>query len=146
MTVNVRYFYQNTKTDKVREVMIDKLTNTVSELIELPQIIDVCLYKLDENVYGGIDQYVMNRLGLNNSLTLEELPQILVHELIHVHQRHTKQLEIKNNTYYWRGIPYHNVDTELTFEKYKNTPWEIDVQNRQTKVLERALDILTTNT
>ena len=145
MPVTVRYFYQNTKIDKVREVMIDKLTNTVSKLIELPDTIEVCIYKLDDNVYGGIDKYITNRLGLNSNLTLEEIPKILVHELIHVHQRHTSQLSIKHNTYYWLGIPYHNLDTNLTFEEYKNTPWEMDVENKQTKVLQQALDILTTN-
>ena len=139
--MKVNYFYQNNKS-KVHEVMIDSLATALSELIELPDTIEVCLYKLDENVYGGIDKYTPNRLGLNSNLTLEDIPKILVHELIHVHQRHTGKLAIKNSTYYWLGIPYHNTETEISYEEYRNTPWEVDVQNHVDKLLTKVLNKL----
>jgi hypothetical protein len=115
--LKVKYFYQNNKS-KVHEVMIDSLATALSELIELPDTIEVCLYKLDENVYGGIDKYTPNRLGLNSNLTLEDIPKILVHE------------------------PYHNTETEISYEEYRNTPWEVDVQNRVDKLLTEVLNKL----
>jgi hypothetical protein len=41
------------------------------------------------------------------------------------------------------GIPYSNKPLEeLTFEEYENLPWELDVTQRQTKVLQMAMSIL----
>jgi hypothetical protein len=139
--IDVVFYYQNSKKEAVRELIIKSLTTAVSTLISLPNTIEICIYRLPDSVYGGIDKYTPNRIGLNSLLALEDIPEIIVHELIHVSQRHTKLLEIKNNgTYYWRGIPYHNVMPEnLDYDDYKNSPWEIDVDNKIDKLLTEAL-------
>ena len=139
MNIDIRYFYQNNKRNVQIETIITKLVDNVSKHIELPDTLEFCIYKFDENVYGGIDKHIPHRIGLNSSLSLEEIPQILVHELLHVHQRHTGSLAIRNSTYYWLGIPYHNTETNLSYQEYKSTPWEIDVENRAEKLLTLAL-------
>lgn len=143
----VKFYYQGNKGKdtytQVRENMIKSLSYALSTLIPLPESVEVCIYHLPDNVYGGLDKHTPNRLGLNSNLPLERIPEILVHELIHASQRHTKMLEIKNNgTYYWRGIPYHNTLPEhLEYHEYKNSPWELDVDERLDKLLTETVQL-----
>jgi len=142
--VDIRYFYKN-KPQKIKaEAIIDSFANAIGEVIELPNTIEICLYDLGKNVYGGIDMYAVNRIGLNYDLDYESIPLILTHELIHVNQKHKKHLEVRRNGYYyWMGIPHSNKPLDqLTFEEYQNLPWEVDVIQRQTKVLQMAMEIL----
>lgn len=142
--MDIRYFYKNNQHSYKHESIITYFSNAIAQVIELPPTLEVCLYDLGPEVYGGIDMYMINRIGLNYDLSFEDLPKILTHELIHVHQKHTKLLEFRiNRHYYWRGIPYTNKTPEqLTHEEYQNLPWEIDVKERQSKVLQMALDLL----
>lgn len=127
----------------MHEIMIKSLVDALSTLIELPQTLQVCLYPFVNNVYGGIDKHVKNRFGININLSLEELPKIVVHELIHIHQRHIGLLAIKGGYYYWRGIPYNNkLPEEMSYQEYKNCPWEIDVDNRVDNLLTECLELI----
>ena len=142
----VKFYYQDKSKNTyrlVRETMIKSLSHALSTLIPLPETVEVCIYDLPDNVYGGLDKHTPNRLGLNSKLPLERIPEILVHELIHASQRHTNMLDIKNNgTYYWRGIPYHNTLPEnLDYHEYKNSPWELDVDERLDKLLTETLSL-----
>jgi len=143
--MQVKFYYQTKDYEKENEVLLTSLAIVISEIIELPEIIEVCLYPLEDNLYGGIDINRVNRIGLNINLTLESQLKVLVHELIHVNQKHLGLLKIKpNGMCYWQGIPYTNKSLEeMTHEEYTNLPWELDVQYRQSKVLQQALDILT---
>ena len=121
--------------------------NATASLIELPETLEVCLYNFADNVYGGVDRYKHNRIGINYKLELYDIPEIVVHELIHVHQRYKRKLEIKNGTYYWYGIPYSNkLPEEMTYFDYKETPWEIDVENKLDKLLDQVLEIVNMKT
>ena len=141
--ITVTFYYQTSKKSVVHEVMIKSLVDALSTLIELPQTLQVCLYPFVNNVYGGIDKHVKNRFGININLSLEELPKIVVHELIHIHQRHTGLLAIKGGYYYWRGIPYGNkLPEELSYQDYKSCPWETDVDDRVDKLLIQALELI----
>ena len=144
--MEVKFYYKNNNYEKDNEVVLTSLAIAVSQIIELPDIVEVCLYPLEDNVYGGIDINRINRIGLNINLSLESQLKILVHELIHVSQKHLGLLKIKpNGMCYWQGIPYtKKPPEEMTHEEYMNLPWELDVQHRQSKVLQQALDILTT--
>lgn len=141
--MDIQFFYKNNKPCARREDIILRLANSISEIIDLPDRIEVCIYPLGKNVYGGIDKYCINRLALNLDLDYNSIPLILTHELIHVSQKYTKILEIKNNGhYYWYGIPYTKVlPEEMSYEEYRNLPWELDVQRRETKVLQMALEL-----
>lgn len=143
MTVAVCYFYKNTTHCQVKELIISTLVNSLSTLIALPNTVEICIYDFPNTVYGGMDKHVHNRIGINATLALTDIPKILVHELIHVHQCHTKILEIKNNgIYYWHGIPYDNVMPEaMSYQDYKSCPWEIDVEMKIDNLLTQALEI-----
>lgn len=144
MTIDVTFYYKNTKPSAVHELIITSLAHVLHTIIELPPTLEVCLYELPDNVYGGIDRYVANRFGINYNLPLESIPEIVVHELIHISQRYLNVLQIKNNGhYYWHGIPYSNILPEdMTYDEYKSCPWEIDVDNRLAKLLSRTLDVV----
>ena len=144
--MEVKFYYQNTHYQKDNEVALTSLAIAVSQIIELPETVEVCLYPLQDNVYGGIDINRVNRIGLNINLSIESQLKILVHELIHVSQKHLGMLKIKpNGMCYWHGIPYtKKPPEEMTHEEYTNLPWELDAYHRQSKVLQQALDILTT--
>jgi hypothetical protein len=141
--IEISFYYQNTPKSPVHEVMIQSLVNALGSLIELPKKLQICLYPFLDNVYGGIDKHVTNRFGININLSLEQLPKIVVHELIHIHQRHVGLLSIKQGHYYWRNIPYSNkMPEEMSYEEYKNCPWEIDVENRVDKLLTECLELV----
>jgi hypothetical protein len=141
--IEISFYYQNTPKSPVHEVMIQSLVNALDSLIELPKKLQVCLYPFLDNVYGGIDKNVTNRFGININLSLEQLPKIVVHELIHIHQRHVGLLSIKQGHYYWRGIPYSNkMPEEMSYQEYKNCPWEIDVDDRVDKLLTECLELV----
>jgi len=139
--VDVRFFYKGDYRSYKHEVIITSFSIAVSRIIDLPEILEVCLYPLEENVYGGIDKMRVNRIGLNTNLSLESIPIILAHELIHVHQKHVGHLRIAHNGMcYWHGIPITNKPPEdMTYEEYQNLPWEVDVQNRSKAILKEAL-------
>ena len=138
----VKFYYKNCQKNHLIETVINSIVDSVSSLIELPNLLEICLYDLPTEVYGGIDKNIYYRIGLNNTLQPHEIPTILVHELIHVNQRHTKLLEIRNGIYYWRGIPYYNdAPDKIDYNEYKSCPWEIDVDNRVNKLLTEALEL-----
>jgi hypothetical protein len=143
--MEVKFYYKNNNYEKDNEVALTSLAIAVSQIIELPDTIEVCLYPLEENVYGGIDINRVNRIGLNINLSLESQLKILVHELIHVSQKHLGMLNIKpNGMCYWYGIPYTKKSPEeMTHEEYTNLPWELDVINRQKTILNQALTLCT---
>jgi hypothetical protein len=142
--VNTRYFYQSNVTLPQHEAIIDGFANILSTIISLPPLIEICLYDLGKNVYGGIDMFRINRIGINVTVPLEQLPKILTHELIHVNQKHTGVLKIKNNgSAYWHGILItKKIPEDMSYEEYQNLPWELDVTNRQEEVFKKALSLI----
>lgn len=142
--MDIKFFYKNNQHSYKHEIIITSFADAIAKVIQLPPSIEVCLYELGPNVYGGIDRFNMGRFGINYSLSYQDIPKILVHELIHVNQKFTGTLEIRSNgVYYWHGIPYTKVLPEdMSYEDYQNLPWELDVQHRQSKVLQDAMKLL----
>lgn len=144
--MNVKYFYQNGNHSWRHESIITPLTVAISKVIELPEIIEVCLYDLGKSVYGGIDMIYHNRLGLSYNLPYDSVPIILSHELIHIHQKHTGILRItRKGEYYWHGVLHtKKLKEDLPYEEYMQLPWEHDAYTKQHKVLSQALSFLAT--
>lgn len=139
--MNINYFYQGKNQSIEFEAIINNLVPAIAKIIDLPSIIDVCIYDLGKSVYGGIDLIYPNRLGINYNLPYDTVPIILTHELIHVHQKYTKQLKItRKKEFYWHGVLITNKDIEsISYEEYINLPWELDAYNKQQKILSQAL-------
>lgn len=142
--MKLRFFYKDNSPSKNHEVIITSFAILVSKVIALPPIIDVCLYDLGENVYGGLDRYRINKIAINYELDFDSIPKILTHELIHVHQSHTGKLRIdRNGTFYWHGISYTSKMVEdMTYDEYKQLPWEVDVDMNLNRIMSEALSKL----
>jgi len=139
--MNIVFYYDKCKPKKEYEIIISSFADSVAKVIELPPTVEVCLYPLAPNMHGGIDRVRTNRIGINYNLLMQDLPLILTHELIHVHQKHKGILKIdsKNNCY-WHGIFQTNkLPEQMTYEEYENLPWEVDVNNRLHEVFVEAL-------
>lgn len=147
LTVEIKYYYQNNQHSYKHEVVITSFAEAVSKVIELPKTLEVCLYPLPDNVYGGIDIIRVNRIGINYELPFNLIPKVLTHELIHVHQKHTGILSIDSSGMcYWHGIPYtKKLPEDMSYEEYNNLPWELDVAKKQQKIFTEALDLVYKN-
>jgi hypothetical protein len=139
--VDIRFYYQNSKSSAAIETLITILSDAVAKVIELPNTLEICFYPFEPNVYGGIDRKHINRIGLNSMLTIDMIPRILTHELIHVHQKHVGVLQIKSNgVCLWHSIPRTSkLPEEMTYAEYQALPWEADVTARLDSVLRQAL-------
>ena len=142
--MDITFFYKNNQHSYKHEVIITSFSNAVSKVISLPDNIEICLYPLDNNVYGGIDRVRVNRIGINYNIPIMTLPKILTHELIHVNQKHTGLLRIGiDGMCYWRNIPYTNkLPEDMSYDEYQNLPWELDVIHRQQEVFKKALALV----
>ena len=141
MSICVKFFYKDNVRNLQKEAVITAFATLACQVIPLPEIIEVYLYKLPDNVYGGVDKKI-NRLVLNSDLLLEDTTKILAHELIHVNQKHEGTLRITNDGIYWRTIYYgKTLPEDLPYDEYMNLPWEVDVQNRQEMLIEKVLQI-----
>lgn len=142
--MNVTFYYQKTKPKHDYEVIITSFSIAVSKVLDLPDTVEVCLYKLGGNIYGGIDYHRINRIALDYDMPLMALPKILTHELIHVNQKHTGIFKTtRGGICYWHGVPYNtNSIDNLSYEEYLNLPWEMDVVHRQQQVFKKALELV----
>ncbi len=136
--MKVKFIYQSDDYDLAREIVISKLCEAVSNVLELPQELIINIAYLGESVYANtaVDFRFKNRVSINNILSVIEIPEVLVHELIHVHQIHTGMLSVRRDgVYTWRNQTYNITETP-----YDDLPWEQDVVNKQKKVLKEALE------
>lgn len=110
----------------------DAISIRVDKHLELPDVVQLYFMNLPKNTWAGVDYKDYTLVAISNELPNNGLPKILLHELIHVEQRHTGKLKISNDHWYqWCGIKFVQQDPEaLSLEHYKNLPWEIDVQER----------------
>lgn len=139
----VSFYYSNSKPNIQVEIIIKKLCKQAVKVLTLPSTIDICFYDIPQSTHGAIDQTRFNRIILNNNLRLNELPMILVHELIHVEQRFMNKLIIsKDGIYTWQNNKFRQPDVQnLNYEQYLELPWEVDVQCRIKTTLKKILDL-----
>lgn len=140
MFPKINYSYQSNDYYVAREVICTNLTEAVSTIITLPSEIQIRFASLGQSVYGStaLEYRFRNRVSLNNTLTVSELPEVLVHELIHLHQSHTGVLRTTRDGKHFWNDKYYTV-TELVYEEYLKLPWEEDVEKRHKKILNDAL-------
>lgn len=140
MSVQVSFKYQTSNKNIQVEHLIKSVVNRVSGVLNLPQFIEVWIYNLPTAVQGGIDNS-MNRVILSSALTLQEIPKILIHELIHINQKFTGKLKINTDgAYLWEGKMYYAKHPEtLSRTEYLALPWEADVINNLPTIVQKAL-------
>lgn len=120
-----------------------RLCECVSNIIDLPNQLEIEFISLPYNVYGGthIEYKFKNRFKINENLSVKEIVRPVVHELLHINQIHLGRLKVmRDGTYIWDNIQYRNVNpNSLSYQDYMNLPWEQDVNNRLENVLFQAI-------
>lgn len=141
--MKVLFIYQSDDKSIQREIVATKLCEAVSQIIELPDIIEIEFSNLSQSVYGEtiINPRFKNRIRINNTLNAKEIIPAIVHELIHLNQTHTGLLSMtRDGRYIWKNKIYTSPAVkELSFNEHSQLPWEIDVAQRQQKVLNEAI-------
>jgi hypothetical protein len=118
-----------------REIVCRTLTEAVSTVLPLPKEIVIRVANLGAGTYGSaaLEFRFRNRISVSTLLSAEEIPEVIVHELIHLNQIHTGMLRSSRvGTYYWN-------DRLIEATPYEQLPWEVDVAARQQQVLQEAL-------
>lgn len=124
------------------QIVITELINCAAQKLELPSQLEVVFADLGPSVYGDtrVDNRFKNRITVNTSLQLRDVPHVLIHELIHVNQIHTGLLWCDpGGNMHWRGVNWGSPDN-LTWEEYCALPWEADVTAKHRQLLLTVLD------
>lgn len=141
--MKVLFIYQSDDKSIQREIVATKLCEAVSHIIELPDIIEIEFSNLGQSVYGEtiINPRFKNRIRINSMLNSKEIIPAIVHELIHLNQTHTGLLSMtRDGRYIWKNKIYKSPTVkELSFNEHSQLPWEIDVAQRQQKILNEAI-------
>lgn len=141
--MNISFIYNNDRHLPQHESVIYNLCKCVSKVINLPDKIEVVFEDLGHSIHGDtkLDYRFLNRITINSNLFVKDIPVVLVHELIHVHQSHIGILKTDSHgTIYWNNHPYKYIN-ELSYEEYMKLPWEVDVVKKHQFVLDTALNI-----
>ncbi len=141
--MKIRFIYQGDDYYQAREIIITKLCESVATIIDLPEEIEIKIAYLGESVYGNtnVGHRFKNRININSKLTVKEIPEIIIHELIHLNQIHTGLLRVSRiGQYYWNNKQYNISDlNKMEYSQYQQLPWEQDVANKQHNLLQKAL-------
>lgn len=141
---SIRFIYQSDDQDIEREAVSIKVCEFVSTILDIPDTIEIVFAQMHISVYGNtvVNPRFKNRININNVLTSNEIPQVLVHELIHLNQIKTGKLGITSNgRYIWNGRQI-TVDPNIN---YDTLPWEKDVLAKQTAILIKTVEHLSTH-
>ena len=85
----------SSKPPKLYEIFTKKVIELVKQIYVLPDTIEIQFEDMDNNIYGMtmLDPRFPNRIRINQNLILEEYVLPLTHELLHLHQIFTNQLQ-----------------------------------------------------
>lgn len=136
----VKFIYSGEMLDPTKEVVIQRVCDIASIIISLPDTIEIEFKKL-ENVYGELlmNPRFKNRIRLDERLSTREVIIPLVHELIHLNQVHTGRLRHARNGVYWNNKLYMVDLTNTDIDSWRTYPWEIDVAEKEKKLLQEIL-------
>lgn len=131
---SVRFIYEGNDYDSRKEIVAKKICDFLRNHLDLPEEIQIVFAKLHESEYGAtiLNPRFKNRFKINSTLTYTEIIPVLVHELIHLQQIKTGQLNsTSNGRIIWNNRQYNL----LEHTDYDNLPWEQDVANKQQPLL-----------
>lgn len=115
--------------------LVESIIKKASCYLELPTVVEIEFQDLGKNSYGetSIDN---KRITLNFKLELNDLLIPLLHELIHLEQIHTGRLaRSKDGHYVWEGQVFYVNPLDMSYEDYRQLPWEFDSDKKQQKLL-----------
>lgn len=148
----LEFIYIDCEKSLDKEKIISNTCNQACKFLKLPDKLEIEIQNFSAANYQRDNRYVLaetvldyrlttNRLRLNNDLSIKELIIPLVHELIHINQIAEGRLSVyRNGDIFWQGKRYQLKDPKKSsYQYYANLPWEIDVKDREKKLLENIL-------
>lgn len=120
------------------EKFTDKVIKIMKNLYVLPDTIEIQFEQMGPSVYGMtmLDPRFPNRIRINQDLSLEEYLLPLTHELLHLHQLFTNRLQSRpGGRIIWDKTVYKVNMLEMSYSDYQQLPWELDVAEKQQKLL-----------
>lgn len=144
--MKIRFMYDGSIHDPKREKIIHLICDYLSTQLKLPNELQIKFSKLNESMYGAIslDYRFKNRITINGQLKYNEVPEVIIHELLHVDQVETGLLSVDRlGNYIWKKRIFSVTNMQhLTQEQYLQLPWEQDVANKQQKMLQLVTEYL----
>ena len=139
----IRFIYNDDSKQPQREAVVSRFCEIARNFISLPDIIEIEFGDIGKSVYGEtlLTPRFKNRIRINSQLDLRSIVNVLAHELLHLEQTHTGILIMRrDNIYMWKNKLYNTKPpNEMTPEEWEQLPWEMDVANKQQKLLENVL-------
>ncbi len=140
--MNIEFFYKNNVRLPEHELVTKNLCIYTNKVISIPTNISVEFVPLDMHVYGET-VLTENRFRINNTLSHKEIVKPVIHELLHLHQKHMGKLRVmRDGTFIWNNKHYRKENIYLLGQKeYENLPWEQDVRKKLDNVLNSVLEL-----
>lgn len=138
----IRFIYTGDKYDRPRELVVENVCRSVSDIIDIPSDIEVEFRAMAQSIYGEtiLDYRYRNRIRLHEELSHKEVIIPLIHELLHLNQVHTgKLLGRRDGSFVWNNKVYHTPQT-LSIHEWSKLPWEIDVAEKEKTLLLEVLN------
>lgn len=139
---NIVCIFQDTQPDQDVKLLVNRLVEICHDVINLPNDIQIEFRKLDPNEYGqtSLNPRYKNRITINSDLSLSEIVKPIIHELCHMSQLHENRLyKHRDETYIWEGKKY-KLKSAMTYQDYRNLPWELDVEEKEKVLYKKILD------
>lgn len=135
-------FPRNYKPDIEKAKVATSLCQAASLYITLPNNIIVEFVDLGPGIYGESTLYFnqQNKIRINLQLSNKELIYPLVHELLHLNQIHEGRLAVTRfGECVWESKVYKIDQSRMSYNDYRQLPWELDVAAREKELLVKIL-------
>lgn len=138
----ITFIYSGEIYDRRREMVVENVFRIVSDMLHLPEKIEVEFRTLSESVYGEtlLDHRYKNRIRLHDILSPREVIVPFIHELLHLNQVYTGKLSgRRDGSFIWNGVVYHAPKVPSITE-WSKLPWEVDVAEKEKDLLMEVLN------
>jgi hypothetical protein len=137
----IRFIYETDKYNKDREIVAINVFRIAKTLLTLPTEIEVEFCQL-EYIYGELllDYRFSKRIRLDENLSSKEIIIPFLHELIHLDQVQTNRLKPARHGVIWDNKFHDEKMISLDRHIWSKLPWEVDVRERQPRLLQKLLE------
>lgn len=127
-----------------KEQLVTKIYQDVKRYLPLPENLEVEFRCMGPSSYGETildPRRLHKRIILNVDLDVKGLFHTTIHELIHISQMHTGRLTAsRTGVFVWDNKTYPVYPLKMSFNDYKQLPWELDAYEQQQVIAKKLLE------
>jgi len=137
--MNIKFTGKQLDLDDSKKALIQEICDSVSTIISLPNSVEIVIRTVNKSIHGFLDVNAINKIHLSSELLLPDIPIVLVHELIHLHQKHIGDLQgAGHHAIFWKNKAYTKPDySKMSLQEYNTYPWEADVVKKQQEIMDQ---------